>query len=330
MTSEQTAADTLTALPTQTPLPADTLAVEPALPAADTTGGTLLRNDTLALPAAADSLLYGDSLFMAGFPPADSLTVVPEPLYRPASAREVFGPLSLTVAPSPKIRTEPARPLTGNPYFETLVLALAAAYALLLYRHINDVRLLFYRVTHDRTSGERLMEESGGNNLVRFLKIASIIGLLFVGIAAVKYTETLLLVEMLPELPAEITGSLSLLFAGGWMAIVLFQWLLLTAAGAVTLSRHFMIQLRLLKRTYFALAVIVAAPPVLLFALCPPGTGRTWFYIAVAELAITAILCVRETLHLFISKKVPILHWFLYLCTVEIFPFSLLWLLAIR
>ncbi|HBB12318.1 MAG TPA: hypothetical protein DCZ70_09715, partial [Alistipes sp.] len=25
-----------------------------------------------------------------------------------------------------------------------------------------------------------------------------------------------------------------------------------------------------------------------------------------------------------------ILHWFLYLCTVEVFPVSLLWLLAVR
>ena len=325
MISTQTAADTLAALPTPTPPPTDTLLTESALPVADTL------------------LVEGDSLLMAGFQPADSLATEesplpdslaaepePEPLYRLVSAREVFGPTSLTVAPKPATYAEPLRPLTGNPAFEALVLLLAAAYALLLYRHINDVRLLFYRISHDRTSGERLLEESGGNNLVRFLKIATVIGLLFIGIAAAKYAETLLPADALPELPAEVSGSVSLLFAATWIAVVLFQSLLLAAAGALTLSRSFIGQLRMLKRTYFALAVIVSTPPLLLFALCPPDTGRAWFYVLLAESAITAILYVRETLHLFLSKKIPILHWFLYLCGVEIFPFSLLWLLAVR
>lgn len=45
---------------------------------------------------------------------------------------------------------------------------------------------------------------------------------------------------------------------------------------------------------------------------------------------VTAILYLREVLNLFISKKVSILHWILYLCIVEVFPVSLLWLLVAR
>ena len=100
--------------------------------------------------------------------------------------------------------------------------------------------------------------------------------------------------------------------------------------GALTLSQPFTAQIVLLKRTYFALAVIVSSPALLLFALCPPGRGGVWFTVIVAELTVTALLYFRETLNLFLSKKVSILHWFLYLCTVEIFPISLLWLLAVR
>ena len=117
----QTAADTLAALPTPTPPPTDTLLTESVLPVADTT------------------FVEGDSLLMAGFQPADSLVAdsplpdslaaepEPEPLYRPVSAREVFGSMSLTVAPKPATYAEPLRPLTGNPAFEALVLLLAAA-----------------------------------------------------------------------------------------------------------------------------------------------------------------------------------------------------------
>ena len=96
------------------------------------------------------------------------------------------------------------------------------------------------------------------------------------------------------------------------------------------ISQPFTAQIVLLKRTYFALAVIVSSPALLLFALCPPGRGGVWFTVIVAELTVTALLYFRETLNLFLSKKVSILHWFLYLCTVEIFPISLLWLLAVR
>ena len=38
----------------------------------------------------------------------------------------------------------------------------------------------------------------------------------------------------------------------------------------------------------------------------------------------------QGTLNLFLSKKISILHWILYLCTVEIFPISLIGLLAAR
>ena len=99
---------------------------------------------------------------------------------------------------------------------------------------------------------------------------------------------------------------------------------------ALTLSQPFIAQLMLLKRTCFALGMILISPPLLLFALCPQGTGGVWFCIIAVELAAAAALYLKETLNLFLSKKVSILHWFLYLCTVEVFPVSLLWLLAVR
>ena len=38
----------------------------------------------------------------------------------------------------------------------------------------------------------------------------------------------------------------------------------------------------------------------------------------------------KESLMLFLSKKISILHWFLYLCAVEIFPVSFVWLSLTR
>lgn len=305
------------------------------IPAADSLRQPLSDSLGRAVPDSlqlfgADSLLLGDSLFMAGNAVPDSLAAGPAPLYRPATAKEVFGSLSTAAAPVPVFREEPVRPLTGNPVFEGFVLLLAAAYAMLLYRHIGDIRLLLYRVSHDRASSERLMEDPGGNTLTRFLKVSGIIGLLFVGVAAARYAETFIAPAMLPPLPPPAVAGVSLLFAALWALVAAYQAIVLQTVTTVTLSRPFMGQLWLLKRTYFALATVVATPPLLLFALCPPQSGRLWLGISLAGSAVAAVLYVRETLHLFLSKKVPILHWFLYLCAVEIFPFSLLALAAVR
>ena len=124
--------------------------------------------------------------------------------------------------------------------------------------------------------------------------------------------------------------GLSLLATFACLCVGLFQRGVVRLAGAVTLSQPFVSQLMLLKRTYFTLGVIVTVPALLLFALCPRGTGGVWFCIIVIELLATAFLYLRETLNLFLSKKISILHWILYLCTVEVFPISLIWLLAAR
>ena len=266
--------------------------------------------------------------------PADILpSEISTPLYRTVEPQEIFGAASTRTteiavpAPDPK----PLRPLTDTPYFETLVLLLTAAYAIFLYRHLNDIVLLLGRVFRPRASHERLVDASGGgNNILRFLNIAAVIGLFVLGAAITRYADTQLPAEETAAWPRELLATASLLVAAVGVAIIAYQSLVLKTVGAVTLSLPFMDQIWTLKRTYFALAAIVAAPVFLLLALVPSASGTTWFYILAGESAVTAILCLRETSQLFLAKKIPILYWFLYLCVVEIFPFSLLWLIATR
>ena len=201
---------------------------------------------------------------------------------------------------------------------------------MLLYRNLGDIRLLLTRISHDTATGERLMEDPGGSGFSRFLNIATAIGILFVGVITVKYGDSLIPDSLIGTIPQGAVLALSLLATFACLCVGLFQRAVVRLAGAVTLSQPFVSQLMLLKRTYFTLGVIVTVPALLLFALCPRGTGGVWFCIIVIELLATAFLYLRETLNLFLSKKISILHWFLYLCTVEVFPISLLWLLTVR
>ena len=285
-------------------------------------GADSLAADTLhSGPQAADSLPF--------FSLEGPLRGAADTLWRDAPADKVFGPAS-TLVPARILPAAPAPSLTENPVFQGFVLLLAATYAILLYRNLGDIRLLLTRVSHDTATGKRLMEDPGGSGFSHFLNVATAIGILFVGVMTVKYGDSLIPDSLIETLPQGAVLALSLLATFACLCVGIFQRGVVRLAGAVTLSQPFVSQLMLLKRTYFTLGVIVTVPALLLFALCPRGTGDVWFCIIVIELLATVFLYLRETLNLFLSKKISILHWILYLCTVEIFPISLIGLLAAR
>ena len=291
-------------------------------PAADS---IRLAADSIGLAADSIGLAPADTLFFADFRTAETETPF---VWRDTTAAALFGEASVTVQP-PQMQTAPPASLTENAAFQSFVLLLAAIYAMLLYRNLGDVRTLLDRISRDTATGQRLSEEPGGSGFSRFLNIATTIGMLFMGVMAVKYGDSLM-PSQLETLSHGAVLALSLLATAACYGVVLYQMTVVRLTGAVTLSQPFISQLVLLKRTYFSLGVIVTSPALLLFALCPRGTGNVWFCIIIIELAVTAGLYLRETLNLFIAKKISILHWFLYLCTVEIFPISLLWLLTVR
>ena len=238
--------------------------------------------------------------------------------WRDTTSAAVFGEASTLADPQP---ASAARPLpTDNAPFQGFVLLLAVLYAVLLYSNLGDIGTLLSRAFHEASSRKRFSEDSGSSGFSRFLHITTAIGLLFSGLLAVKFAGWTLAGRM-TELfagAAPLVLSLATTLAAG--AVVLYQHLVLGAAGAITL----------LKRTYFSLAVVIIAPVLLLHVLCDEDSGRIWLLIGLAEAAVTAILYLKETLSLFLSKNFSILHWFLYLCTVELFPVSLLWLLITR
>lgn len=288
------------------------------------------QTDTLAAVRTADRAQWPFPVYGT----ADTLRMVlardsaPTPSVT-ASAEAVFGPYATLAEPLPPAPGQP-QSLTDNAVFQGFVLLLAAAYALLLYYNLGDIRALLSRISRDTASGKRLFEDPAGSGFMRFLNTASAIGMLFLGVLAVKYGDALMPPMLLDMLPHGAVLALSLLATAACLGVILYQRAAMRLAGAVTLAQPFTAQLQLLRRTYFALAVVVISPALLLFALCPRGTGEVWFLLIVIELAVTVILYLREALSLFLSKKISILHWFLYLCAVEVFPISFLWLIAVR
>lgn len=267
-----------------------------------------------------------DSLWMHECPRIASPTAP----YRDTTARAVYGEESTPARTYCETPNE--RPLTNDALFQGFVLLLGTTYMLSIYNNITDARTLLNRVFRDRASNseERRFDDPSGGRYVRFMHTMAVIGMLCIGVSVVKFGQPLL--GLLPFEGAPVVAVLAsgLTVSALFLLVAGYQWTLLRTVGALTLTQPLVAQLRQLRTLYFAAVTLPAAPTLLLLAFCPPHTGKLWFALIVIELSVTLFLYVKETLTLFLSKKVSILHWILYLCGVELFPVSLLWLLAVR
>lgn len=250
--------------------------------------------------------------------------------YREVSAQTIFGSQSTLVQTDPDSLTEP--PLTDNALLQGFVLLLAVTYVLLLYHNMLDIRTLLSRVFHDSSagSGERRFEDPSSSRYARFMRTTSIIGILFVGILVVKYSQPFIDELPLEQLSFAAEFVTSLAISAVFLLVIGFQGTLLRLVGALTLTQPLLTQLRQLRKLYFSTAVVLVSPALLLLTLSPSYTSALWFSLIVVALAVTLFLYLRETLTLFLAKKVSFVHWILYLCGIELFPVSLLWQLAVR
>ena len=221
-------------------------------PAADSirlaTDSIGLAADSIGLAADSIGLAPADTLFFADFRTAETET---PSVWRDTTAAALFGEASVTVQP-PRMQAAPPASLTENAAFQSFVLLLAAIYAMLLYRNLGDVRTLLDRISRDTATGQRLSEEPGGSGFSRFLNIATTIGMLFMGVMAVKYGDSLM-PSQLETLSHGAVLALSLLATAACYGVVLYQMTVVRLTGAVTLSQPFISQVVLLKRTYFTL-----------------------------------------------------------------------------
>lgn len=201
--------------------------------------------------------------------------------------------------------------LVDNPLYQTIVLALIASYMLLVCANLRSVVALFSR--------EGVSKSSVG----RSFTAALIMGLVSITLVGVRVAESLPASEL-------GCGTLMLLLTCGWMFVVAAQLGLIWIIGRVTLTSDLSSDLVGRKSQYFSLASILAIPFSLLYVLSPPGVGGWWIWVVVAIVSVAVLLFLKDSLLLFISKKISILHWFLYLCCVEIWPISFVWALANR
>jgi len=225
-------------------------------------------------------------------------------------------------------------PITVNIAFQALSLAVLGAYCAMLHLYGAQAAECL------RDSVGLRAPENGENKRRQdsFTAVALTIGALSAGLAAVKVLAAGLAagtgtrgswqwrvadvagtagLDGLPQwLPAVATVAVAVAVA----VIVAAETAVVAAAGRLTLSRTFTGELLREKRNSLAAVALVAAPLVAMWTGVNPERDRIIVYIIVAVTIICAAMFVIRTFAAFVRQKVSVLVWFLYLCTVEIFP----------
>ena len=214
---------------------------------------------------------------------------------------------------------------TGELY-GLLAIVLFLSYIFCLYRYYDDVITLFGSVFRRNVAtsgriGERLRSDIFYGALGKLF----LLGTAYVGLLAASA-----IVRSGEALPGQVLFYMPFVVALMFLVIVLVQNVLLGLVGVVTRSGSDVSALLHIRLSYFALATVLLAPVLLMATLGGVESSALWLKIALLTISLVVFLFVRESVGFFISKKVSILHWILYLCTVEIMPLSLLWQAVIR
>jgi hypothetical protein len=209
------------------------------------------------------------------------------------------------------------------------VVAVIFGYLFCVYRYFDDMAALFYSVFRRNVIlSAKVGERRRSEIFYGFLGKIFLLGLAFVALLSLVWVSTG------RGQGAGIEQGLALYAApisvGIFLLVIIAQSVILTTVGVVTQSLSMVTALFRIRLVYFVLGVVLAAPIFLTAMIGSGESSQMWMNLGLVTGAATLLLYARESIELFISKKVSILHWILYLCAVEILPFTLVWQIATR
>ena len=305
----------------------------PVPPASD-----IITHAADSLPVAGDSLsiagdslsLTGDSVFVAGDSlsgAADTVSLAADTLSAGA-AGAADGHVAAVVAAVTDGNAATLAGMVGDVVQNLLVAVVVFLYFFCLYRYFDDVRALFGSVFRRSVApSERMLERRRSEIFYGFLGKLFLIGTCTLGAIASLWADRTVAWEAVGPY-----ARVALPFAAmaAFVAVVAVQYAMLAVAGGITRSWPTMAVLLRIRLIYFVLATVIVLPPVLMWQMNGGTGGEVWLRVACLAAAVAVVMYVRESVTLFNSKKISILHWILYLCIVEIMPFTLLWQIVVR
>ncbi len=283
----------------------------------DTTDG-IDQLSVLGFEALGRALVQVDSV-MYRQQPTDSMAT--------AEAVAIYGQLTESVPARLHDHSATNTRFTSTVAFQSSVILLLIAYVLLLYRYRSDIGQLF---ANRKALAEEIDNPNQSGIYGRFFSTTVGVGLLLLAIMVVKGADLAPAVMSGVVAPSWIYSVAVPSVLVATLGVVVLQIALLWVIGAVAMCADTTSTLLHLRKICFSIFTILCTPTVLLYALSEISRSNLFLYIIVAEVVAILLVFLYETFDLFVSKKISVLHWILYLCTVELFPVSLIVLTAMR
>ncbi len=234
----------------------------------------------------------------------------------------------------------------GNMAFQALSLVVPGMFCWMIYTFRAQAAECLKSVVKFSTRDEGSVENKRMYD--NFLGVAMLTGALAAGLGVVKIISAMLAAGTgtpgtIQWKVADLAGTTGIGGMPVWIlpaaalavsvlaaAVVLAGVGVLKAAGSLTLSGKFTDEVVRMKKNWLAACSVLMVPLVAVWSGVNPMRDTIVAYLFVAVVVALCCLFVVHTLRGFLKQKVSVLVWFLYLCTVEIFPVCALVLAATR
>lgn len=231
---------------------------------------------------------------------------------------ELFGEQAQLVAPRAVEIISEAGVLTSHPIYHLLCIVLLAFWALLIYSYHSELLVLLQgAVMTQNLSSEETNPIFA--SLMRWTRLLAIfVGVLLV--VRIVEREFVPLPEWLVQF--NISFVVGLFLAG--VLLFLLQNSVLRVIGLVCGERDFTHEAITLRGVCIGFWGFLVALPTLLLLLNHTATEEVVLHLITILTILALLLYMFKSFLLFRRAKISILIWFLYLCTVEALPVSLL------
>ncbi len=245
--------------------------------------------------------------------PSDSITHSEGIIF--VTPEELFGHQNKLIAPKyttehpPRVSTD--RPIESSTQVASIVLIIICFYSFLIYRFIHPIRLILKNIFS--VQGTLNYIETPSQDFVKFLSYGQ--QLFQVAIALTTTTILSVKVEGLQTMEFAIFGIT-------WLALLMtsiLQAMFNNWCGRVSTNTELFSDLQQLRKFNIAAFTLVYAPVAIL---------ATFSYtMTIAALSTIGLLTIWHILRVLIYlkyKKISFLQWFLYLCTTELLPYTVM------
>ena len=239
----------------------------------------------------------------------------------------VFGELSTRaeIALHSQELTEGVNALASESWYVALTLTLAVFYAVWLPNIIRDRSLSLARFTKSPTPAKGA---DGEDMDTPQLRARVYVWGLSVGLAALFIVHLLAL-----SLGSGAVTSWGRVVAVAAVVVTLAQLYgvaVLRAGGKLVMQVEFAEHIIWLRRQTLIWGVVLLVPTYIICCLVDFNQAQWALQLSVAVVFALSAIFIRHTFLLFIGQNFSILHWFLYLCGVEILPVTFAWALMAR